>query len=272
MRRAPSVPPAFVPARPWKCHPKPPWVRRELIRLRAWSPELGCRTLAEVFNRRFAEQGMSVSKSHVADVLRRATMDVVRMRQTGKHRIPRTMPICRVWAMDLTGKADLSGKQHLMLGLLDHGSRACLWLEALTDKRSLTILRELIGAFRRFGLPHRIRVDNEACFNARVMKTTLRLLGIRLQTTMLHCPWQNGRIERFFGTLKRKLDRIPIVDGNDLRIKLLEFRAWYNHARPHQHLDGRTPAEVWCGKPKSMKRPCFVSIWGGFITGWFFPP
>ena len=223
-----------------------------------------------MFNREFEPE--SVKKSFVANVLRQATAEVARIRQEGKHRVPRPIPMNRVWALDLTGKADLSGQQHVMLGLLDHGSRACLRLSALADKRSLTILRELLVAFRRFGLPRCIRVDNEACFNSRLMKGALALLGIRLQTTMLHCPWQNGRIERFFGTLKSKLDRIAIADGNDLRIKLVEFRAWYNHARPHQHLDGHTPAEVWSGHPKSTKPPRFVSVWGGFITGWFFPP
>lgn len=267
-----TLPPVFVPASRRRCCPKPPWVRRELIRLRAWSPELGCRTLAEVFNRRFAERGMSVGKSHVADVLRRATAEVARMRQQGKHRVPRPLPMNRVWAMDLTGKTDLTGKQHLMLGLLDHGSRACLRLEALADKRSLTILRELLMACRRFGLPRCIRVDNEACFNARLIKGALALLGVRLHTTELHCPWQNGRIERFFGTLKQQLDRIAIIDGNDLRVKLLEFRAWYNHAQPHQHLGGHTPAEVWSGRRKSTKPPRFMSLRGGHITGWFFPP
>ncbi|MBZ0134513.1 MAG: integrase core domain-containing protein [Rhodanobacter sp.] len=213
-----------------------------------------------------------MSKSHVANVLRQATAEIVRMRQEGKHRVPRVMPINRVWAMDLTGKADLTGRQRMMLGVLDHGSRACLRLTALNDKRSLTILRELLVTFRRFRLPRRIRVDNEACFNARLMKVVLRGLGIRLQTTALHCPWQNGRIERFFGTLKQRLDRIAVVDGHDLRVKLVEFRAWYNHARPHQHLDGHTPAEVWDGRAKSIKRSRCVRVWNGHISGWFFPP
>jgi hypothetical protein len=74
------------------------------------------------------------------------------------------------------------------------------------------------------------------------------------------------------GTLKQKLDRIAIVDVHDLRTKLVEFRAWYNHARPHQHLDGHTPAEVWDGREKSVNLPRFVSVWGGHISGWFFPP
>ncbi|WP_082190138.1 integrase core domain-containing protein [Frateuria defendens] len=121
-------------------------------------------------------------------------------------------------------------------------------------------------------LPCVIRVDNEACFNSRLVKTTLTLLGIRLQTIDLHAPWQNGRIERFFGTFKRHLDRIAIVDKDELRTKLVEFRAWYNHARPHQHLHGKTPAEVWRGTTKSTRAPRFVSVWEGRITGWFFPP
>lgn len=187
-----SGPDGATPTRNVRNRPKPPWVRRELIRLKAWSPELGCRVIAEVFNRQFAERGVSVGKTHVADVLRRSRSDIVRLRGTLKHRVPRAMPRNRVWALDLTGKADVSGRQQMILGVLDHGSRACLRLSALHDKRSLTILRELIAAFRRFGLPTRLRVDNEACLNSRVMRGALALLGVRLQATDLHCPWQNG--------------------------------------------------------------------------------
>ena len=225
-----------------------------------------------MFNRRFAHRRVSVGKSFVATVLRQSGAEVVRLRREYKHRMPRPIPCNRIWAMDLTGKADLSGRQRMILGVVDHGARACLRLSDLADKRSATILRELCSAFRRFGLPARIRVDNEACFNSHLMKATMALLGITLQTTEPHCPWQNGRIQRFFGTLKRHLDRIAIVDGDDLRHKLVEFRCWYNHARPHQHLGGHTPAEVWGGKRKSTRGPKFVSIWDGAITGWWFPP
>ena len=260
------------PARIVRSQCKPPWVRRELIRLKALSPELGCRTLAEVFNRRFAHRHVRVGKSFVATVLRQSKAEVTRLRRTLKHRVPRPVSRNRIWALDLTGKDDISSRQHMMLGLLDHGSRARLRLTALPDKRSITLLRELIAAFRQFGVPRCIRVDNEACLNSRLMKSALALLGITLQTTEPHCPWQNGRIERFFGTLKRHLDRIAVVDGGDLRHKLIEFRCWYNHARPHQHLDGHRPAEAWSGKHKSTRCPKFVSIWNGAITGWWFPP
>lgn len=76
----------------------------------------------------------------------------------------------------------------------------------------------------------------------------MRLLNIRHQKSELHCPWQNGRIERLFGTLKQKLDRISVSGIIDLNTALCEFRFWYNAVGPHQHLFGRTPAEVWAGR------------------------
>jgi len=252
--------------------PKPAWARTELIRLRAWSPDAGCRVIAEIFNRQFAERGVTVGKTYVAGVLRQSKYDIALLRRTVKHRIPKPLARNRTWALDLTGKTDLTGRQHILLGLLDHGTRACLELAALPDKRSLTILRAIISAFRRYGLPAHIRVDNEICLNSRLMRGALGLLGVRLQTIELHCPWQNGRIERFFGTLKQKLDAIAVADARELAIKLSTFRAWYNHVRPHQHLLGRTPAEAWAGRGKSFGTPELFSAWEGRLTGWLFPP
>lgn len=204
-------------------------MRAELIRLKAWSPDAGCRVIAEIFNRQFAERGVTVGKTYVAGVLRRSKYDIVLLRRTVKHRIPRALARNRTWALDLTGKTDLTGRQHILLGLLDHGIRACLELISLPDKRSLTILRAVISTFRRYGLPARIRVDNEICLNSRLMRGALALVGVRLQTIELHCPWQNGRIERFFGTLKQNLDAISVAHGNELAFKLSAFRTWYNH-------------------------------------------
>jgi transposase InsO family protein len=252
---------------------KPDWVRHELIRLRAWSPHLGCRKIADAFNRRYElERCESVSKSYVAQVLRKHAHEVTRLQRTVKHRVPREIPRQRIWALDLTAKADLTGTQRLMLGLLDHGTRACVSLSTLTDKRSLTILRELLVVFRRFGLPRTLRVDNEACLVSRIMCVALRLLGVRLQRTDPHCPWQNGRIERLFGTLKAMLAQIAITGPDDLTVKLVEFRAWYNHARPHQHLANRTPAEAWDGRDRSTRAPWLMCVWDGALTGWYFPP
>lgn len=73
-------------------------------------------------------------------------------------------------------------------------------------------------------------------------------------------PWQNGRVERFFGTLKAKLNLWGVDSGEQLDLALGDFRDWYNHVRPHQHLGGRTPAEAWlridpyATAPKGVRR------------------
>ena len=73
------------------------------------------------------------------------------------------------------------------------------------------------------------------------------MLGIRQQRIEPGCPWQNGRVERFIGTVKRELASESISDERELTTALQEIRTWYNHDRPHDHLRGRTPAEVWAG-------------------------
>jgi len=50
------------------------------------------------------------------------------------------------------------------------------------------------------------------------------------------------------------------------------FRIWYNHIRPHQHLDGLTPAMAWNGKPANpRRRPLYFSEWKGVLTGFYVP-
>lgn len=86
-----------------------------------------------------------------------------------------------------------------------------------------------------------------------------------------HCPWQNGRIERFFGTFKEKIQQVALPNSDTIDLALLQFRIWYNHVQPHQHLYGRTPAEMWRGKPAATGRGEYFSTWDGVLTGFYFP-
>lgn len=253
--------------------PKPEWVAREVIRLKALMPEDGCRTIAAVFNRRFDEaRGMTVGKTFVSDVIRRNHYAIQVARRHIKHAKPRTVPLNHVWGVDLTGKAESSGTAHMMLGVIDHGTRACLALHRLANRSSLGILRELISLMRRFGVPRSIRTDNEGVFRSWLFRAMLALLGIRHQRTDLHCPWQNGRIERLFGTLKNKLDRWAVASGDELSVASAQFRFWYNHVRPHQHLGGRTPAEAWSGSTSERCAPLWFEAWDGLLCGDYYAP
>lgn len=211
-------------------------------------PEAGSRTLAHHFNRRWARRRqMTVSKTSVVELCGKHQYLVGEARRKLKQRVPRPFPKNRIWGYDLLVKAHTEGQPHVALAILDHASRACLCLQRLSDKSSWTLLQELVQAVRRYGLPHFVRTGNEAVLVSRVLRLGMRFLGIRQQRIEPGCPWQNGRVERFIGTVKRELARKPVVDGNELSTTLQEIRTWYNHARPHDHLQGRTLAEAWAG-------------------------
>lgn len=228
-----------------------PLVRQEVLRLSALM-QGSCRTIADTFNRRFAAhrtlaRRASVGHTFVAELTKANLHEIAMLRCAIKHRVPRPLPRNRVWGVDLTGKGDAVGNVHSILGILDHGSRLDLVLKALKDKASITLLRALLDAIEKYGKPWAVRTDNEAVFTSRLFRFGLWVLGIRHQRIDLSCPWQNGRIERFFGTLKRALGQLAVEGRDGLILALVEFRFFYNHIRPHQHLAGLTPGEVWAG-------------------------
>ena len=183
--------------------------------------------------------------------------------------------------MDLTFFTDDSKHTHANLGIIDHGSRALLCLRTLTIRNSWTILGYLCLTIGRYGKPRKLRSDNEAIFNSWVFKTFLKRVGIHKQTTNVHSPWQNGRMERVFGTLKPVLRQLHISGKTQLQKVLDEFRTFYNHARPHINLNNQTPAQVWqrqchnrkpkC-KRKSKTKPVIVQAFDGLMTGICEPP
>lgn len=256
---------------------KPAWVTREIVRLKALLPDAGCRTISLVFNRRFAAHAnfgrrMTVGRTFVAYTVLRYRYQIEVMRRSLKHRVPRMTKCNLVWGLDLTGKTDSQGTLHMIFGLIDYGSRGLLTLAALPDKCSWTLLGHLFLAIGKYGKPRAVRTDNEACFTSRVFRVVLSLAGIRQQRSDPGCPWQNGRIERLFGTLKQKLDQWEVASFEALNVSLGQFRLWYNHVRPHQHLQGATPAEAWSQinpYARPVKREFWFKAWDGLLQGYY---
>ncbi|WP_447754777.1 integrase core domain-containing protein [Pseudomonas nicosulfuronedens] len=252
---------------------KPTWVIDELVHLKALMPAAGCRRITDTFNRLHAQRRqMTVSKSFVAYTLRRERYAVERQRRALRRRKPYSPERNAVWALDMTGKQDIQGRQYAIFGLVDHGTRRLLRLECLANKNAWTLLGHVFLSIGRYGKPKALRTDNERVFTGKVFSGALRLVGIRHQRTDLGCPWQNGRIERLFGTLKAKLDQWRVLDGEQLRAALREFDFWYNRVRPHQNLAGRTPWEVCCGIDpyrRVVKRVEWFEAWDGLLCGFY---
>ena len=243
------------------------------MRLKALMADAGCRTIANTFNRRFEEdRQMTVSKTYANDVIRKHKYEIQILRKKIKNGKPKGVSGNLIWGVDLTGKTDTQGNLIHILGIVEHKSRQNLSLCTLSDKASITILRLLLDAVEIYGKPKFLRTDNESVFTSWLFRLSLWLMGIRHQLIEKSCPWQNGRIERFFGTLKEKLDQWQVNGSEQLNGALAQFRFWYNHVRPHQNLNGRTPAEGWNGIDvftKEHNQEYWFEVWDGLLTGFY---
>ncbi len=200
---------AWKPVRPhiFRAHPKPKWVRNDVIRLKALMPQAGCRTIAHHFNRHWAaRRNMTVSKTYVADLCRRQQYLIDEARRKMKHRMPRLIPRNRIWGCDLLTKTDRRGQPHLALAIVNHASRACLRLQQLSDKSSLRLLQELAQAVKRYGRPQFVRTDNEAVLVSRVFRLGLWTLGINHQRT--EPGWPRSLYDTAFVARRRRDNRM----------------------------------------------------------------
>jgi transposase InsO family protein len=135
------------------------------------------------------------------------------------------------------------------LTMIDDHSRYSQILKACTDERTETVKAHLIDAFRRFGLPNRMNMDNGNPWGnptgERYTKLTVWLirLGVGISHSRPLHPQTNGKDERFHRTLKAEL----LGNRGFSTIAQVQnaFDAWreiYNHERPHEALGLEVPA------------------------------
>jgi len=192
---------------------KPQWVKDKIIYFKAMMPKVSGYKIADksscgalrTFNRQFQHKE-TVSKTYVYGIIRKHQYAILIERRRIKNQKPYAVKINRIWGIDLTGKHNSDKKNMHILGIIDHGSRYNIVLKYIADKSSKRLLFEIYKAVRIHGRPEFIRTD-------------------------IGCPWMNGRVERFFTTLKEKLNQIITIDSGYLDYHLTEFRFWYNHVR-----------------------------------------
>ncbi len=82
-----------------------------------------------------------------------------------RSRPPRPCALNAVWGVDLTGKQDVYGETHAILGMVDHGSRLAISLKAIRVVNAWTLLGSLFMAIGEYGKPKAIRTDNATPYN-----------------------------------------------------------------------------------------------------------
>ncbi|MEM9374236.1 MAG: IS481 family transposase [Planctomycetota bacterium] len=89
----------------------------------------------------------------------------------------------------------------------------------------------------------RVMTDNHWSYkNSHTVRDAIANLGATHKFIRPHCPWQNGKVERFNRTLQTEWAYHQVFDtNNDRAAALPHFLHRYNHERRHHALGGQTP-------------------------------
>lgn len=141
--------------------------------------------------------------------------------------------------------------------ILDDYSRIA-WAELVEDITSLTVMFAGLKCLNILNDQYKIRFeeilsDNGPEFGIARSKIKqhhpfermLIELGIKHRYTRPYRPQTNGKVERFWRTLQEDLLHDTHFDSiNELKEELLQYLYYYNHERPHQALNGKSPVNV----------------------------
>ena len=128
----------------------------------------------------------------------------------------------------------------------DHSRLA--YSEILPDERANTcagFVERALEFFADNGIDRVERLMTDNAWSYRHGSQLRQLLvhhGIKHKFIRPHCPWQNGKVERFNRTLASEWAYRQVFTSNDERSAALpDFIDYYNHRRRHTALGGQPP-------------------------------
>jgi putative transposase len=149
-----------------------------------------------------------------------------------------------VWSYDFIMDETEEGSRLKMMPVVDEYTRECLSIDVERSITAEDVVRTLASLFRTRGEPAFIRSDNGPEFIARAIKEWLEDCGVRTLYIEPGSPWENAYSETFISRFRDELlKREVFADLLEAKVLVEDYRAHYNHHRPHSALGYRTPAE-----------------------------
>ncbi len=194
--------------------------------------------------------------STAGDLLARRGL-VKKRRRRRPHQHPGVVPATTarpndLWTADFKGHFRTGdGIYCYPLTIADQHTRYLLACHGLLSTKGQGVRPVFDRLFRDYGLPGAIRTDNGVPFATTGIHGLSQLnvwwmrLGIQHQRILPAHPQQNGAHERMHKTLKGDAIRPPRATLAAQQRKFNRFRREYNEDRPHQTLQGRTPASLY---------------------------
>jgi len=145
-------------------------------------------------------------------------------------------------------------RRFYLVGVIDSCTRLA-WVEITSDIKSLSVMFATMRCFQALSSQHDIKfaealTDNGPEFGRKEsakkddhpFERLLIEMGIKHRYIRPYRPQTNGKIERFWKTIETDLLEGTYFESLDnLKDELLQYLYYYNHERPHQGLNGKTP-------------------------------
>lgn len=108
----------------------------------------------------------------------------------------------------------------IVVAIMDDHSRLACHVQWYLSENTKNLVHSFSQAVLKRGLPRSFLSDNGASFVSKEFTHGMKRLGIQLENTLPYMPNQNGKQERFFGTLEKRLMDM-LENKKDLTLKEL---------------------------------------------------
>lgn len=244
----------------------PDRIRARVLELRASLISEGLDAGADTLHALLAAESVALSRSTIWRIL--TTAGVV---ESQPQKRPRSSWIRfaadrpnELWQSDFTHWRLPDGSEWEIIGWLDDHSRYLTHLSAHHRVTGRVVTDSFQQTAAEYGFPAATLTDNGNVYTTRyaggrgprgatpnAFETLLALTGIDQRNGRPYKPTTQGKIERLWQTLKKRLTARAPESPADLQAELDAFRTHYNHHRPHRSLGGRTPAFAYKLIPKA---------------------
>ncbi len=227
-------------------------------RLAAQNPRYGYRRIDALLN-----QTEHVNHKRVRRLWRKHRLQVPRvvrkrLRRERPGRLQAASP-GHIWAYDFVEDALADGRKLYILTVMDEFTREGLALDVAVRTSAERVIGVLTALIAQHGAPGNLRSDNGAEFVATAVQLWLAACGVKTLYIEPGKPWQNGKEERFNGTVRDECLNLYVFSSlAEAHVRLSAFRQHYNAERPHSRLGYLTPLafkKAWLEAQANLQDP-----------------
>ena len=237
----------------------PEWEKERVVKAARQYPEKSCREIAWHIT---DHMGYFISESSVYRILKArdlVTSPVYTVISAADKFENPTTRVNELWQTDFTYMKVVHWGWYYLSTVLDDYSRYIIAWRLCQTMTAGDVKQTLDIAIAKTGVKHvhvlqrpRLLSDNGSAFVASELKKYLDEHQMRHIRSKAYHPMTQGKIERYFRSMKNLILLDLYYSPEDLRSRLGEWVDYYNDHRYHEAIDNVTPSDKYFGRDREI--------------------